>query len=744
MSSSVEPVKPPGSPALPQSRYCTVCRAVYPNDVKFCPKDGAALEVPQQVLGGRFVLKERIGAGNMGTVHRAVQLPMGREVAVKLLHAEMALNPDMVARFEREALAASTVDHPNAITIYDSGKTDDNQVFIAMEFLDGESLSAILRREHRLAPERALELLLPAVKAMVVAHRKGVLHRDLKPDNIFVAKKVNEEGATEEVIKVLDFGIAKLLEGHRGNRAAIKTVAGVRIGTAMYMAPEQLEGREASKQSDVYALGLILIELIIGRMPWGRGGDEGDTMLTMLRLVNPPLPLAELCPDQAFSADLQKFFHEVLAIDPTKRPADAGELLRRIGQLPEATSLTQGGAKRSDISLMTNGAAMAADLARYSESPVQGGGAMTTLPMVPAPLRPAADPSAGNPADETLPPAKELPHVPTKVKAGQVADVGAARAAGDPGDDTLPHPREPASASGDSDLPQLPTQITGNRPQSSVSAPQGSAGLAGPAAAGDIRASAGAAVEPKLPTLPAVQPVKSLHSSNMPTLPTGVSAPQLKTAPGEPAPTVPMQVARLPKGVAARLATTMPSMGPSSATLRAENDLSSRWIRLAAMALGAVLLVGLAYLMLRPAVRPKPAPPPPVEPEVALLPEPPPSRLDAGTLRTAPPPNGDEPAPRTPPTPRTPPRQTTSSDEPPTQRHRSSLQVTFLRRRPTQISIVCGTSSRQCLDTCSVGPGELCQARSPGFAPKRFTYEELRSHSSRGRARIEVKLTAAP
>ncbi len=741
----MEPVKPPVSTALPQSRYCTVCRAVYPNDVKFCPKDGAALEVPQQVLGGRFVLKERIGAGNMGTVHRAVQLPMGREVAVKLLHAEMALNPDMVARFEREALAASTVDHPNAITIYDSGKTDDNQVFIAMEFLDGESLSAILRREHRLAPERALELLLPAVKAMVVAHRKGVLHRDLKPDNIFVAKKVNEEGATEEVIKVLDFGIAKLLEGHRGNRAAIKTVAGVRIGTAMYMAPEQLEGREASKQSDVYALGLILIELIIGRMPWGRGGDEGDTMLTMLRLVNPPLPLAELCPDQAFSADLQKFFHEVLAIDPTKRPADAGELLRRIGQLPEAAALAQGGVKRSEISLMTTGAAMSADLARYSDSPVPGGGAMTTLPMVPTPLRSPADPSADNPADETLPPAKELPHVPTKVKVGLVAEAGA----GGSTDDTLPHPREPAGASGENDLPQLPTQITGNRPQSSVSAQGsaalgGAAGLAGPAAAGDVRASAGAPIDPKLPTLPAVQPVKSLHSSNMPTLPTGVSAPQLKTAPGEPAPTVPMQVARLPKGVAARLATTMPSIGPSSATLRAENDRANRWIRLAVMALGAVLLVGLAYLMLRAPVRPKPAPLPPVEPTVAVLPEPPPSRPDAGTLRVAPPPTGEESTPRTPPGPRTMPRQTTSSDEPPAPRHRSSLQVTFLRRRPAQIAIVCGSSARQCIDTCSVGPGEQCQARSPGFQPKRFSYEELRSHSSHGRARIEVKLTAAP
>lgn len=720
-----EPARLAVSESLPQNRYCTVCRSVYPNDVKFCPKDGAPLELQEQVLGGRFVLKERIGAGNMGTVHRAVQLPMGREVAVKLLHAEMALNPDMVARFEREALAASTVDHPNAITIYDSGKTDDNQVFIAMEFLEGESLAAILRREHRLLPERALELLMPAVKAMVVAHRKGVLHRDLKPDNIFVAKKVNEEGATEEVIKVLDFGIAKLLEGHRGNRMALKTVAGVRIGTAMYMAPEQLEGRPASKQSDVYALGLMLIELIVGRMPWGRGGDEGDTMLTMLRLVNPPLPLAELCKDRAFSPELQSFFNEVLAIDPAKRPADAGELLRRIGQLPEAAALTQGGAKRSEISMMMTATAMPSDSAR-SERNLLGGSPATTLPMVPAQLRPPMELGPDGSRDETLPRAAEHPLSPpvqAGLAAGHGADLGS-------DDETARHPRDQAGASGERDLAQVPTVITGSRP---VRAPVAPANL-GP---GDSRPSP--PTEPLAASPPAVPPtklVKTLHSSNMATLPTGVAAP-LVGLPGEPAPTVPMQVARMPKGLtaAARLATTLPSVGPSSTTLRAEPTRPRRRLGLALL-LGAVLLAGLAYLMLRPTGRPPPTRRPPggeTQPPPAL-----PGRPSAAVVRPPSPSTGEDAAPRVTP------RPSSSSEDGGASRRRSALQVTFLRKRPTQMSIVCSSSPRACGDSCSVGPGEHCVARSPGYQPKRFSYDELKAHSSRGRARIEVKLTTAP
>ncbi|HNG00114.1 MAG TPA: serine/threonine-protein kinase, partial [Pseudomonadota bacterium] len=293
--------------------FCASCKGIFPIEATVCDRDGSPLERAEQVLAGRYVLKNVLGSGNMGTVYRATQLPMGREVAVKLMHSDLVRNPDLVARFEREAQAASTVDHPNAITVYDSGKSPDGQVYIAMEFLDGETLSAVIERENRLPPDRALELWIPAVKAMVVAHRRGVIHRDLKPDNIFVARRLSDDGSEEEVVKVLDFGIAKLLQG--GKRAS-QTVVGARIGTAMYMSPEQLEGREASPRSDVYALGLVLIEMLTGRLPWGKTGTETDQAVTMLRLINPPKRLRELCAGQVFSLELQKLLDEILAFEP--------------------------------------------------------------------------------------------------------------------------------------------------------------------------------------------------------------------------------------------------------------------------------------------------------------------------------------------------------------------------------------------------------------------------------------------
>ena len=149
-----------------------------------CERDGSPLEQVEQVLAGRYVLKSVIGSGNMGTVYRATQLPMGRDVAVKLMHSDLVRNPDLVERFEREAQAAATVDHPNAITVFDSGRTSDGQVYISMELLEGESLSAMIDREIQIPPERALELWIPVVKAMVVAHRKGVIHRESTPPSI--------------------------------------------------------------------------------------------------------------------------------------------------------------------------------------------------------------------------------------------------------------------------------------------------------------------------------------------------------------------------------------------------------------------------------------------------------------------------------------------------------------------------------------------------------------------------------
>lgn len=432
-----------------------------------CERDGSPLEQVEQVLAGRYVLKSVIGSGNMGTVYRATQLPMGRDVAVKLMHSDLVRNPDLVERFEREAQAAATVDHPNAITVFDSGRTSDGQVYISMELLEGESLSAMIDRELQIPPERALELWIPVVKAMVVAHRKGVIHRDLKPDNIFVARRLSDDGTVEEVVKVLDFGIAKLLQG---GRRASQTVVGARIGTAMYMSPEQLEGREASPRSDVYALGLVLIEILTGRLPWGKTGTETDQAATMLRLINPPKRLREMCAGRTFSLELQKLLDDILAFDPALRPADAGELIRRLGLVPEAASLAQRSSRRTEGSQLFEAAYLKAKLP--SEEPADTPLTGTELPPSgPRKIRShqdlatpylASSPTVvtgARPADlldkETPPDGRDLAGVPTVVTISR-PDMpllsGAHRANHPPLDAETP----PAGR----DLPSVPTVVT--------------------------------------------------------------------------------------------------------------------------------------------------------------------------------------------------------------------------------------------------------------------------------------------
>jgi serine/threonine-protein kinase len=230
----------------------------------------------------------------------------------------------MVKRFEREAQIASSIDHPNAVTIFESGRAADGQAYIAMELLDGETLETRLQRQGPLPAPYVLELLLPAVRAVAAAHGRGIVHRDLKPDNIFIARKQTESG-TEEVIKVLDFGIAARLTS-----AARRTEDGKTLGTPLYMAPEQLQGGEATLRSDVFALGVILTEALTGRLPWGEVAATTSPTAAMARVVRPAMTLSELLPRGNFHEALQTLVAQLLARDPAQRPADAGVVLRAL------------------------------------------------------------------------------------------------------------------------------------------------------------------------------------------------------------------------------------------------------------------------------------------------------------------------------------------------------------------------------------------------------------------------------
>jgi serine/threonine protein kinase len=237
-----------------------------------------APELP--VLGAdRFEILERIGAGGMGTVYKALQKSVGRPVAVKVLSSEYASTPGGVARFVREATVVSRLVHPNIVSMIEFGRDPDGNLLLVMELLEGESLRQLLRREKRLPPWRAVQIAMQVLAALRVAHGAGVIHRDLKPENIFIT---HVDGADHA--KVLDFGVAKMLSHEVGQ----DTTAGSLVGTLKYMAPEQIAGDPPDQRVDLYALGVLLYEMLAGAVPY----EHRERVALVRAILNePPIPI---------------------------------------------------------------------------------------------------------------------------------------------------------------------------------------------------------------------------------------------------------------------------------------------------------------------------------------------------------------------------------------------------------------------------------------------------------------------
>ena len=214
------------------------------------------------VVGGRYALHELLGEGGAARVYRAQDTILGRVVAIKLLREEYGSDPDFVARFYREARAVAALSHPNIVDIYDYG-AHNNTYFIAMQYIEGADLKTILRRKGQLTPEQAVAIIDGALRGLGAAHDRGIIHRDVKPQNLVVRE---EDG----LVKLTDFGIARALGGTQ------VTAAGHTFGTAHYMAPEQASGGELSPATDLYAVGVVLFEALTGRLPF-----EGDSALQL-------------------------------------------------------------------------------------------------------------------------------------------------------------------------------------------------------------------------------------------------------------------------------------------------------------------------------------------------------------------------------------------------------------------------------------------------------------------------------
>jgi serine/threonine protein kinase len=312
-------------------RECPRCECCYEDDVATCPQDQAntkhTLPGPT-LLSSRYLLEKRLGRGAMGQVYLARdQNLVTRRVAVKtvrpdILSDEMLQEGEAIARFEREARAAASIRHPNVVDVTDFGKSPEGVFFLVMEYVDGESLYQLLRREGTLDIQRTVTIMGQVVAGVEAAHDVGILHRDLKPANIFIMQRLRRTGSpsgNDGFVKVGDFGLAKIIHA---DKTATTSKSGPEsrgiIGTPEYMSPEQMQpGVQLDARSDIYALGAIAYHMLGGRAPF-----IGDLpQLVMQKLMEAPPSLLSLRSD--ISAEIDKVILQALARVPSERPKDA-------------------------------------------------------------------------------------------------------------------------------------------------------------------------------------------------------------------------------------------------------------------------------------------------------------------------------------------------------------------------------------------------------------------------------------
>jgi serine/threonine-protein kinase len=290
------------------------------------------MDLVGSIIADRYHVIRKLGEGGMGQVYLAEHVKMGRKSAVKVMNPGMVANVDAISRFNREAANASKINHPNVAGIYDFGETPEGLVYLAMEFVEGEPLTDIIKALGHLPPMRVSEIARQAAEGLGVAHDMGIVHRDLKPDNIMIGK--GRGGA--DLVKVVDFGIAKAAASD--NQKVTKT--GMVVGTPEYMSPEQLSGDPLDARSDIYSLGLVTFAMLTGKLPFPSDSMQ-ETMI--MRLTDKPKGLGEMKPDMHWPDDVQAVMDKVLARDVNLRYRSASEyahdLVEAIDRM-RATSIT--------------------------------------------------------------------------------------------------------------------------------------------------------------------------------------------------------------------------------------------------------------------------------------------------------------------------------------------------------------------------------------------------------------------
>ena len=307
-------------------KVCATCGREFPDNQKFCPSDGSALrgksasaDLVGQVVAERYHIIKKLGEGGMGAVYLGEHVKMGRKSAIKVMAAAMSQDPDAISRFNREASNASRISHPNVCQIYDFGETPEGLIYLAMEYIEGQALKDLIEKEGALSPPRAASILRQSADALQAAHDLGIVHRDIKPDNIMVVQGRDNT----DIVKVVDFGIARAVGGDESGQKVTKT--GLVVGTPEYMSPEQLSGDKLDGRSDIYSLGLVLYRMLTGDLPF-QADSAQEVMIK--RLTDDPTPLDQVRPDLVFPPKMQLVMNVALARSAAERYQSASEFGR--------------------------------------------------------------------------------------------------------------------------------------------------------------------------------------------------------------------------------------------------------------------------------------------------------------------------------------------------------------------------------------------------------------------------------